>query len=86
MQTHASWRDEIGWILAVIGAGALSLTIIDLFFEIVVARHVPAWLLFLAAVVLLALGLGMHLARPGRSKAAPAEEPPAGDAPAPDSQ
>lgn len=86
MRMHESWRDEIGWVLAVIGAGALALTIIDLFFEIVVATYVPAWLLFVAAVVLLGLGLGLHMARPDRGKAGATEAPAAGDTPAPHSR
>lgn len=85
MQTHESWRDEVGWVLAIVGAGLLILSIIDLFFKVVIETYVPAWLLFVVAIVLLVLGLGLHMARPGRAQVTsteshePAGTPPPGE-------
>lgn len=86
MQTHESWRDEVGWVLAVVGSGLLALTIIDLFFAIVVGTYVPAWGLFLLSAVLLGLGIGLHLARPARPTTESTAPTTADDAPVPEAQ
>ena len=64
MRMHESWRDEIGWILAVVGAVLLLLGVIDVFTQVFLITTIPAWPVFVVGLVLLVGGWALHMTRP----------------------
>lgn len=70
MQVHEAWRDEIGWIIAVIGAVLLIFGLMDQFTRaLVVGTSIEPWVVYVVAIGLVVVGLGLHAARPGRKSA-----------------
>ncbi len=85
MQVHEAWRDEIGWIIVVIGAVLLIFGLMDQFTRaLVVGTSVQPWIVYVTAGVLVIVGLLLHAARPGRGGGEDqSEQPPS---PSPDDQ
>ncbi len=79
MLIHESWRDEIGWMLAVLGIAAVLLAVIDLFTQMVIGVYVEAWMVLVPGVVVLVIGLGLHVSRPVAADGKSARGAPADD-------
>ncbi len=70
MQVHSPWRDEIGWVLALIGLVIIAVVIADRMTILELEDMLSAWMaLLIGGVLLVAVGIGLHFESMPRRKA-----------------
>ena len=81
MQVHSPWRDEIGWMLAMVGVAMVAFAVIDHLTWVKLNQLVEMWVLVLVVgVLLVVIGFGLHLEalprRRERGEQTPVAHPP----------
>lgn len=70
MQVHSPWRDEIGWVLALLGLVVVAIVVADRVSILKLEDMLDAWMaLLICGVLLVGVGIGLHFESMPRRKA-----------------